>query len=135
MPPQATRILQGGVTQQNEIQLPPEDNLVLHLLDAMHTRVPPLSSLSFISQGCFFNPSPQGQHPEKPGSPARTPQITSSARTPIIVLVITKGASSLAVPKPCGFRCLKMHRTVAMAFRGLLNGTLTLMLKARAAEL
>lgn len=126
-----------GVTQQNEIQLPPEANLVLHLLDATNTYALHhhvlLSGSSTYFTVLFFQslpPTPPSRETRLPSQDCDSqslwliPQITYPARTPITVLVFTKGASCLAVPKPYGFRCLKMHRTVAMAFLELLSGIL-----------
>lgn len=111
LPPQAIRILWGGVTQQNEIQLPPEANLVLRLLDATHTphmrgtttgssASLPLISVFFIQPLPTTPPSRETRLSSQDSqSPWLIPQITSPARTPITVLVFTKGASCLAVPK------------------------------------
>lgn len=128
-----------GVTQQNEIQLPPEANLVLHLLDATNTYAlhhhALLSASSTYFTVLFFQPLPPTSPSRETRLPSQDsqslwliPQITYPARTRITVLVFTKGAPCLAVPKPYGFRCLKRHSTVAMAFLELLNCTLTLML-------
>lgn len=83
-----------GVTQQNEIQLPPETNLVLHLLDTTNTyalhhhTLLSSASLPLTSQCSFFNPSPnaaiQGNQAPQPGLPeplAHSPDHTPSKDT------------------------------------------------------